>query len=108
MQLGFTISPKFQKILNASAQINVGYASVDDSVKFFSQLPKSFIKRLYDYYKVDFEMFGYDFPQTYIDLGNDDDDDDKQVESVDADNDHGRDSEDNAGANLVDEEQEDN
>ena len=106
MQLGFTISPKFQKILNASAQINVGYASVDDSVKFFSQLPKSFIKRLYDYYKVDFEMFGYDFPQTYIDLGTDDDD--KQVESVDADNDHGRDSEDNAGADLVDEEQEDN
>jgi hypothetical protein len=29
-------------------------------------LPREDIERLYDYYKVDFDMFGYSYPAEYI------------------------------------------
>ena len=38
--------------------------------QFFKMLPKSVIKQLYDkIYKPDFEMFGYEYPQEYINMG---------------------------------------
>ena len=41
---------------------------------FYSQIPKKLIKQLYDdIYKPDFEMFRYEYPQQYIDMGYDGD-----------------------------------
>ncbi len=37
--------------------------------KFFSQLPRSVIIQLYHAYKIDFDMFGYDEPKEYIEMG---------------------------------------
>ncbi len=59
----------FQKLLNSSAIVNSGYSSEDAFQKFFSQIPRDWIERLYHYYKLDFEMFGYDPPTEYIDMG---------------------------------------
>ena len=40
---------------------------------FFEKVPRTLIKKLYDdVYKTDFEMFGYKYPQEYIDMGYDD------------------------------------
>jgi len=91
-----------QTKLNSSAQINAGFATDDDAIRFFSQLPKTYIERLYDYYMVDFGMFGYDYPQEFIDLGIDDR---QESESVDDVTEVAGDSEDYAGADLVDEEE---
>ena len=39
---------------------------------FYKKLPKNLIEQLYDnIYKTDFEMFGYEYPQEYIDMGYD-------------------------------------
>ena len=35
--------------------------------KYFGQLTKQQVFRLYEMYKIDFDMFGYD-PQLYIDM----------------------------------------
>ena len=38
--------------------------------EFFQQVPKDLIRRLYnDVYRDDFQMFGFDYPQNYIDMG---------------------------------------
>ena len=37
--------------------------------KFFSQLPRSIIIQLYHAYKIDFDMFGYEEPKKYIEMG---------------------------------------
>ena len=37
--------------------------------KFFSQLPRSIIIQLYHAYKIDFDMFGYQEPKKYIEMG---------------------------------------
>ena len=40
------------------------------SSEYFSQISREDIRRLYDKYRVDFEMFGYDSQvQSYIDMG---------------------------------------
>ena len=36
---------------------------------FFSKLSKEIIRKLYTVYKIDFEMFQYEHPQAYIDMG---------------------------------------
>ena len=47
-----------------------GLSSEKLSSKYFSQISKTNIKRLYKKYSVDFEMFGYDGQvQSYIDMG---------------------------------------
>ena len=38
--------------------------------EFYRQIPKKSIKQLYDkIYATDFQMFGYKYPQEYIDMG---------------------------------------
>ena len=37
--------------------------------KFFGQLPRSIIIQLYYAYKIDFDMFGYEEPKEYIEMG---------------------------------------
>ena len=40
------------------------------SSEYFSRISREDIRRLYDKYRVDFEMFGYDSQvQSYIDMG---------------------------------------
>ena len=47
-----------------------GLSSEKLSSKYFSQIGKKNIRRLYEKYSVDFEMFGYDGQvQSYIDMG---------------------------------------
>ena len=47
-----------------------GQPSEELSSKYFSQISQENIKRLYDKYRVDFEMFGYDsHVQNYIGMG---------------------------------------
>ncbi len=38
---------------------------------YFQQLPKDLIRKLYNHFKYDFEAFGYDDADYYIDLGRD-------------------------------------
>ena len=39
---------------------------------FFKKVPKPLIQDLYDkIYKVDFDMFGYEYPNEQISMGND-------------------------------------
>ena len=71
---------QFQKYLNTSANINSGFSSEDSYKTFFSQLPRTFIIRLYDYYKLDFDMFGYKYPAEYIQMGYSEAEDEKEVE----------------------------
>ena len=59
----------FQKVLNSSEVVNKGNWTADTYEKFFSQLPRKFIERLYDYYKLDFQMFGFEVPTKYIEMG---------------------------------------
>ena len=58
-----------QKLLNASSKINGGHSNESFHFKFFSQLPKRLIVRLFDYYDLDFQMFGYDYPKEFISMG---------------------------------------
>ena len=37
--------------------------------KFFSQLPRSIIIQLYHAYKIDFDMFGWEEPKKFIEMG---------------------------------------
>ena len=42
-------------------------------MRFFEKVPQTLIRKLYDdIYKTDFEMFGYKYPQEYINMGYDD------------------------------------
>ena len=36
---------------------------------FWERLSKQMIKELYTVYKIDFEMFQYEYPQEYIEMG---------------------------------------
>ena len=45
---------KFPKVLPAKTK--------DELIQYYSQIPKDWIKRLYDVYQHSFEMFGYSFP----------------------------------------------
>ena len=47
-----------------------GMPSEKLSSEYFSRISREDIRRLYDKYRVDFEMFGYDSQvQSYIDMG---------------------------------------
>ena len=59
------------KIMKAKMNNNSKNATSEDlSIKYFSQSTRTNIKRLYEKYQVDFEMFGYEGQvQKYIDMG---------------------------------------
>ena len=61
----------FNKIMKAKMNNNSKNATSEDlSIKYFSQSTRTNIKRLYEKYQVDFEMFGYEGQvQKYIDMG---------------------------------------
>ena len=63
----------FNEILKAQmkkSKNNVKLTSESLSRKYFSQSTKANIRRLYEKYQVDFEMFGYTGQiQKYIDMG---------------------------------------
>ena len=61
----------YNKIMKAHInQKNATLTSETLSRKYFSQSTKSNIRRLYEKYQVDFEMFGYEGQvQKYIDMG---------------------------------------
>ena len=43
----------------------------DNTLQFFSQIPKSMSRKIFDYYKLDFDLFGYDKAEVfkYIEAG---------------------------------------
>ena len=68
--------PIFKDFLNLATNSNKQRDSRSLDVlseEFFSQIPKRIIQQMYDYYKLDFEMFGFEPPTKYISMGYEED-----------------------------------
>ena len=62
----------FQKKVQQDLRLNDQRQKEDPdqrAKKFFGQLPRSMIIKLYHAYKIDFDMFGYEEPKKYIEMG---------------------------------------
>ena len=63
---------QFQEKVNKDLRLNDQRQQEDPddrARKFFSQLPRSIIIQLYHAYKIDFDMFGYEEPKKFIEMG---------------------------------------
>ena len=56
--------------LHANDQADLKVTTPEErETDFFSNMPKSMIKRLYELYEVDFKMFGYGEYERYFQMG---------------------------------------